>query len=462
LPVFATGLLIHTIFITVSLNLERVFPGNLFVRLNTIFGFSIFVLFNYEPIQRWLAEYVGQQLLRNIVTGLLFLTALVMVWQFKFFLYIMAVFLVVGLLQPILVLISDTPELLNNNSKIETAKLGDSENLSFDGNLLSPNVYFILLDGYGSSRVLSDVFNFDNTDFKTSLNSKGFIETDSLAPYPLTYLSVGSIFDLDYIVKPNPQLYSSRVNFYPRMLSGDQAPQLIDLLGESGYQFEFFGNRWSGCSGKWVICRSSRFDSRYFLRVLVRDFPKPLLSEIDSLLAQPFDVNLREVAAIPSSLPTAHFIHVFSPHRPYLDFPHCETKPDVGLQDLDTSRGYGESIRCVIQPVLEAKSKLLDHDSKSIIWIFGDHGPNTGLVMTDPMGRWDVDDVSNRMEVASFVRIPASCGIQEGAEIGLVNIARLIVSCATGRNLSLLQERSFLAVYENSSEFGRVLEIKKD
>ena len=64
----------------------------------------------------------------------------------------------------------------------------------------TPNVYYIILDKYASSKVLKDVFNFDNQDFISQLNARGFHVTEnSHSNYAGTFLSLTSSLNMEYV-----------------------------------------------------------------------------------------------------------------------------------------------------------------------------------------------------------------------------------------------------------------------
>jgi hypothetical protein len=76
-----------------------------------------------------------------------------------------------------------------------------------------PDIYFIILDGYGEQQVLQDLYGFDNKPFIDFLETKGFtIAKDSTTNYIQTFLSVASTLNMDYI--------DHQENFNP--LSGDR------------------------------------------------------------------------------------------------------------------------------------------------------------------------------------------------------------------------------------------------
>jgi len=72
------------------------------------------------------------------------------------------------------------------------------------GNRISPNIYWIVLDGYPRQDVLREEFGFDNSDFIGSLTSPGFLVLDqSRSNFPATVNSISSTLNMDYTIRPN-------------------------------------------------------------------------------------------------------------------------------------------------------------------------------------------------------------------------------------------------------------------
>lgn len=65
---------------------------------------------------------------------------------------------------------------------------------------LRPDVYYIVLDGYGGQDVLLDLYNLDNSPFLNSLKSMGFyVVKEGHSNYMQTLLSLASSLNMDYL-----------------------------------------------------------------------------------------------------------------------------------------------------------------------------------------------------------------------------------------------------------------------
>jgi hypothetical protein len=63
-----------------------------------------------------------------------------------------------------------------------------------------PNIFFIILDGYARADVLSEIYQFDNTDFLNSLTNKGFfVANQARANYSQTSLTLASCLNMKYL-----------------------------------------------------------------------------------------------------------------------------------------------------------------------------------------------------------------------------------------------------------------------
>ncbi len=80
---------------------------------------------------------------------------------------------------------------------------GVSQTTSQSETAWRPNVYFFVMDSYARAAVLSSVAGFDNRAFLESMRERGFyVAGESLANYPVTFLSISTTLNMDYLVAP--------------------------------------------------------------------------------------------------------------------------------------------------------------------------------------------------------------------------------------------------------------------
>jgi hypothetical protein len=109
-------------------------------------------------------------------------------------------------------------------------------------NRISPNIYWIVLDGYPRQDVLREEFGFDNSDFIHFLTSLGFSVLDqSRSNFPATINSISSTLNMDYTIRPNGEgiePFPMR-DMYP-IVRGQS--RTVSRLKAAGYHYVHFEN----------------------------------------------------------------------------------------------------------------------------------------------------------------------------------------------------------------------------
>jgi len=130
----------------------------------------------------------------------------------------------------------------------------------------TPDIYYIILDGYGRADVLKESFRFDNSEFIDYLTRQGFfVASESLSNYPLaSEPSMASSLTMRYL-----EIFED-----PLPLVKENA--VAQLLSKIGYQYVHVGSGW------YLTNRNRHADVEYSddnpLRLLVSDFSLSLLN----------------------------------------------------------------------------------------------------------------------------------------------------------------------------------------
>jgi hypothetical protein len=107
------------------------------------------------------------------------------------FLNYLSVFLVLTALMPIFpnVLTYINNQNTTNSISISSRLINNNNPTSAE----SQNIFYIILDGYAAFDTLNDIYDYDNSNFKDSLEAQGFFVADkSTANHSFTYLSLSS------------------------------------------------------------------------------------------------------------------------------------------------------------------------------------------------------------------------------------------------------------------------------
>ena len=105
-----------------------------------------------------------------------------------------------------------------------------------------PDIYYIILDGYGSGIILQDVYQFDNSDFEQNLESMGFyINRQAHSNYKQTNLSITSSLNFMYLQDVGPELNSPNggISTLGTMYENNR---VFGQLRQQGYQVVAFSN----------------------------------------------------------------------------------------------------------------------------------------------------------------------------------------------------------------------------
>ena len=276
----------------------------------------------------------------------------------------------------------------------------------------SPDIYYIILDGYGREDVLRDTYNFDNSLFIESLKNLGFyVAEQSRSNYCQTYLRISSSFNMDYLQK----LSSSKVEEEGR----SNAVNLIHNnavfknLKNHGYQIVSVSGTWtdeniySDISMKAFAVDLNKFEHMLIKVTPLGFFKKFRLDYKRNEMLNGFK-QLKAIAKI--SDPTFVYAHFLIPHPPFIFA--SEGKPvsprslviehdgDHYLKyypDLSEYRKkYIDQLKYLNKVVFDAIKNILDEsDILPVIIIQSDHGPGSSTRWEEP----EKTDMKERLSI---------------------------------------------------------------
>jgi len=279
----------------------------------------------------------------------------------------------------------------------------DSQLISWSGSSPRPDIYYIVLDGYGRSDALSEVEGIDNTAFLHSLQQMGFyVAKCSQSNYTRTLLSLASTFNMEYIQSIDPQLTPDQSTswLYPYLKHSLVRQQLEQL----GYKTIVFQNPWEA-----MIWDDAAIVYRSNGSALLSPFDYLLLSTtvtrvyLDSAQAKSTQIanysnyidtlysleQLQSVPGIPGS--KFVFVHLVIPHSPFVFGPEGEY---INIQPYDTvnnlytdenhKRGYTAALTYINRRMLEILPKLIQSSmTRPIIILTSDHGTGESSTVTE-------------------------------------------------------------------------------
>jgi hypothetical protein len=316
-----------------------------------------------------------------------------------------------------------------------------------------PDVYYIILDGYGRSDVFQDYYGFDNSTFLRDLTAKGFyIASESRSNYSHTFLSLASSLNMSYLDVST--LYEAdRVESIGAVLPLVEDNSVIRQFNNLGYTTIHFASGWEATDHNeladinFTFSSISQFNSLFVNSTILRPVAPWYSQQQKRRLVLASLDKLKEVPEIES--PTFSFIHLLVPHPPYI-FDQEGDLPDYAHnsnQNWFPKQGYIEQLIFVnrqVEGVID--SILAQSDSPPIIVIQGDHGPAPA---------W----VQSRMSILNAYYLPGNGAEFLYSDITPVNTFRLVLALYFGKNSELLQDESFFSVGDREFELCQVDDI---
>lgn len=338
-----------------------------------------------------------------------------------------------------------------------------------------PDIYYIILDAYGSQSTLEEAYGFDNSEFLGFLQEKGFyVPEDSRSNYFETFLSLSSALNMEYLgfleKDPGPD---SNDRSIPYQMLQDNA--VARFLKSSGYEYVFFASGWSGTShsraADRVVAEHHLFDNEFW-NALVRTTALRPLARNWLFTRAAVNATFERIpeAVGRSDGPAFVFAHIVPPHHPFR-FAADGGLPEPAGSGVEARKAaYVEQVQYVNGKIEELVDDLLSREGpRPVIIIQGDHGPsyagNPASREASPGKREPVDEyVQERSGILNAYYLPAPDGgtvsLYEG--ISPVNSFREVFDLYLGTGMERLPDRIYYSTYSRPFDFRDVTDTVKD
>jgi hypothetical protein len=311
---------------------------------------------------------------------------------------------------------------------------------SAGGSAARPDIFVILLDGFGRPDVLA-TYGHDASPFVAGLEARGFsVAAHSRSNYPTTGLALTSMLNAVPIsalgLTDNRQLGPRQV--YPAL----EANRAFDILAEAGYETIAYSSGYELVS----LRSANRFvDTGQLneLEIVLAESTilEPLMDALTGDLsssqirarAMAMAPAVRSLAAEASDRPRFVFVHFPLPHPPYVVDSHCRAirggESLFALSSEGTPRKpasrMAEEIRltagqagCVERLAVEMVDGILAGGGPdTVVLVLSDHGPETRLERSDPQP----DAIHDRLANLFAARTPGHPDLFPD-DITLVNV----------------------------------------
>jgi len=331
------------------------------------------------------------------------------------------------------------------------------------------DVYYIILDGYTRADVLDGFYDYDNRPFLTELEALGFkVAEESRSNYAMTRLSLPSSLNMDYVDALGPPLepggaepaWLDKVARYSRVRSafeelGYQIVSFESAIGMTDWpDSDLYMSRkplaLSDAEALWQINPFEILVAQTSMARLIIDGRTVLNRVFHTKVEAPNEQHrerilfaldrLGRMAEVPG--PKFVFVHIMSPHQPYVFTAEGEAIGDEGIftlagdpttYDVNSRAAYANQVAFVNSRILPALERLLeDSPAEPIIILQGDHG---GAEVSS----------EDRMKILNAYYLPDGGSEAIYPAISPVNTFRTIFNRYFGGNLPLLEDRSYFS-----------------
>lgn len=329
-----------------------------------------------------------------------------------------------------------------------------------------PDIYYIVLDGYGRSDSLREEFGINNSGFVAELKSMGFIFPEcAQSNYHLTILSMTSSLNMEYLTAfpPGTDQDSLYVDFEP-YLQNNRVFDYFENLGYETYAFAGINPYTEIPSATHFITTSGSMDNStdiaalnfYYLYLQTTalrpaldyletgpDLNAPVAEMISKVI--PRNVNtlnrhylryqqnvyhLNVLEGIPD-LPGRKLVyaHLYMAHEPFVFTPEGDFRQSLSQDD----EAYKEQILFLNNRIPRILRKILDSSpNPPIIIVQADHG-------------WSWN--KRRNQILNAYYLPGDGKKEIYPQITPVNTFRLVINQYFGGNYKLLPDISYNAPY---------------
>lgn len=261
----------------------------------------------------------------------------------------------------------------NENTKRNIVADSVAKNSSY------PDIYYIILDGYANEQILSQYYDYPNNPFLVYLRNIGFyIADESETNYSFTATSLSSSLNYNYLESITTSVsLSDTMNSSSNLILYNGVSKYLKNKGYSIVHFE---------SG-YTITKINRYADVTFKLGTVNEFERALLKytifRLDELFGVMHFKRLKTQLdlieeAIPFSSPKYVFIHIVSPHPPFVcnENGKFRTRMNVVNKWWETRKEYKEQLMYIGKRVQDFIDKIrTTSNRKTIIIVQSDHGP---------------------------------------------------------------------------------------
>ena len=346
---------------------------------------------------------------------------------------------------------------------------------------ITPDIYYIILDGYARQDILKEIYDYDNSWFIESLRKMGFYVADyARSNYLHTYLSLPSILNMRYL-DDLPQKYGKNPP------SGSAARQFTSnnettkKLKDHGYTIINFASIWEGTNESYLA--DITYKGEEYFKILGKNIAldETNITFLQTTLLSPFikkvwgDALRSRILYTLQKLPTIPFrkekkfvvAHIVAPHPPYVFTAEGNPVPGAEFEfadeGIDKRKKYLDQLIFISKQILPVVQNIIQNSSSPpIIILQADHGPGSTFGKREEWQKnYSPLALRERSGILYAVYFPNKNYSQFYPSITPINTFRILFNVFFNENLELLPDKTFYTDYEKIYDFKDVTDIVK-
>ncbi len=332
----------------------------------------------------------------------------------------------------------------------------------------TPDIYWIVLDRYGSRDVIDTYYDHDITPFIEALEERGFyVAEEAAANYLKTAPSLVSARNMEYL---DGEALRGRAaaddDWGPLHRDLGDRFALLDLVEQHDYRFVHLGTWWGPTQRHPHAELNFVYDhhASEFATALGRSTLQRALellgeSPVDARKSTHYDRTSWQWERLTDSVdiggPKLVHAHFSLPHEPYVFDADGSYVSEALASSRSTEESYARQVEYANAQVLRFIDRALDTDPehRPVVVIQGEEGPRPAAYTTDEAGfAWtDASDeeLHEKFGILSAYHLPGFPGAEAEAaglyrSITPVNQFRVIANTYFGTDYAILPDRHFI------------------
>ncbi len=339
-----------------------------------------------------------------------------------------------------------------------------------------PDIYYIIVERYGSQDVLKESYDFDNSEFIKFLEGQGFYIAKSQANYHFTITSLASSLNMDYLTDLEKKMGTEETDQYP-LAEHLENNTVIDYMKSRGYQYLHFGYEQGGLTTQnphadfnYNLNKRAPLNVSKFFGILIsQTIYDPLVSLINRVAKYDlipdtaegrrkryYDLTLDQFKQLGNSAkipgPKFVFAHTFIPHDPHVFEADGSYMNQKTAQSLSYKQSYINQIIAtnkILKDLIEALQK--DSRVQPVIIIQADEGPYPEKIWKSDTQtfKWmkaTKDEFKEKFGILNAYYLPGKTTTGLYPAITPVNSFRLVFNLYFGENLPFLPDKIYANV----------------